>query len=862
MFKMKFFVAVLLASACLAQSGYVKKFELNKNDLEISRLAQPNQYFDKIGLKAALMGFESGNFEAWIWPWKPLRSFELQFFTANSTQPILAKDIVRTISATPEATTITYTYESFTVKEIFIVPVDEPGIIILLDVRTIEPISIVPGFLPVMQPQWPAGVGGQYSYWDDDVKAFVISEAQRRAMYLCGSPAGKEMSAPPAHMFADNPLQFKIEIKPDETNDIFIPIVICGYVNSKLDSVKTLYKNLCQKAESFYKNNYDYYQSLRNSTVQIITPEQRFNLAYEWGKVALRNLMVDNPTLGKGLVAGYGLSGSGGRPGFAWYFGGDAYANSLAMNSLGDFSTVRDALRFTQKWQRQENFPIRKKSSDEVNKDIGKMAHELSQSDGLVDWWNDYHYGYNHADTSPWYLVAMGDYYRKSGDRQFVKESWESIKQAYYWCLNKDSNNDGLMDLKGAGLGVLEFGSLVKIYNDMYTQSLWLQAIKETIEMSKVVGDRKFEDQAKNLLPEAKESLEKLFWIEDKGFYSFGANEVGIQVKEKNPYPSIAFDFMLMDKERTEKSLEAFAHSDLSSDWGVRSLSILSKYFEPRNYNYGAVWPFNSIMLGTAFYNYNFALAGFANLQATLQQQSNYGIGVIPEVFSGDINQKLGEAYHDQGFSTSGLLVPFIRGLAGVDVDAINKVVSFKPQIPANWDSLIVNDIQVNNISVNVKYYKNNSGVKLIVENPGKVKINFKFQPVLPAGATVINSTLNENAVSVDSKILQHQIEFETSGRDEVELQYNPVPEIYLLPLESRIGEENHSLKVISTKLSGKKIILLVEGIAGESYSLGVKNSNLIKNIAGAEIAGEELRIKISGDGSGSFIEHKISVEF
>jgi glycogen debranching enzyme len=481
----------------------------------------------------------------------------------------LAKDIVRTISATPEATTITYTYESFTVKEIIIVPVDQPGIIILLDVRTIEPISIIPGFLPVMQPQWPAGVGGQYSYWDDDVRTFVISEAQRRAMYLCGSPAGKEMSAPPAHMFADNPLQFKIEIKPDETNDKFIPIVICGYVNSKLDSVKTLYKNLCQKAESFYQSNYDYYQSLRNSTVQIITPEQRFNLAYEWGKVALRNLMVDNPTLGKGLVAGYGLSGGGGRPGFAWYFGGDAYANSLAMNSLGDFSTVRDALKFTQKWQRQENFPIRKKSSDEVNNDIGKMAHELSQSDGLVDWWNDYHYGYNHADTSPWYLVAMGDYYRKSGYKQFINESWESIKQAYYWCLNKDSNNDGLMDLKGAGLGVLEFGSLVKIYNDMYTQSLWLQAIKETIEMSKVVGDRKFEDQAKNLLPRAKESLEKLFWMEDKGFYSFGANEDGIQVKEKNPYPSIAFDFMLMDEKRTQKSLEAFAHSDLSSDWGV-----------------------------------------------------------------------------------------------------------------------------------------------------------------------------------------------------------------------------------------------------------------------------------------------------
>ncbi len=864
MFKIKIFILILIGSTFFAQTGYVQKFELNKNDLEVSRLAQPNQYFDKIGLKAAIMGFENGMFETWIWPWKPLRNFELQFFTTNSTQPILAKDIVRTISATPEATTITYTYESFTVKEIFIVPVNEPGLIILLDINTIEPLTVVPGFLPVMQPQWPAGVGGQYSYWDNDAKAFVISEAQRKAIFLCGSPAGIEMSAPPAHMFADSPLQFKIEVKPEDQQDKYIPIVICGYVNAKLDSVKNLFKNLWQNAEKFYQSNFNYYQSLRNSTVQIITPEQKFNVAYEWGKVALRNLMVENPTLGKGLVAGYGLSGGGGRPGFAWYFGGDAYANSLALNSCGDFSTVRDALKFTQKWQRRENFPIRKKSAKEVNNDIGKMAHELSQSDGIVDWWNDYHYGYNHADTSPWYLVAIGDYYRKSGDAQFIKESWESIKQAYNWCLGKDSNNDGLMDLRGAGLGVLEFGSLVKVYNDMYTQSLWAQAIKETIEMSKVVGDRKFEEKAQNLLPQAKESLEKLFWMEDKGFYSFGANEEGVQVKEKNPYPSIAFDFMLMDKARTEKSLEAFAHSDLSSDWGVRSLSNQSKFYEPRNYNYGAVWPFNSIMLGTALYNYNYNLAGFANLQGTIRQQSNYGIGVIPEVFSGDINQKLGEAYHDQGFSTSGFLVPFLRGLAGLDVNALNKSLSLKPQIPADWDSLIVNNVLIGENRLNIKYYKNSSGIKLIVENTGEEKIHFNFTPVLSAGTKITGSSLNGNAIDIksisDERTVQPQIEFGTTGKDEIILQYNPVPEIYLLPLDSKIGDKNHSLKIISIKLDGDKIYVLVEGIAGENYSLGINNVHLIKNINGAEIAGNRLTIKIPASAKTGFAEHQIKI--
>ncbi len=396
------FLLILDLNGQNRKNGLIPEFELKSNKIQITLPAQPSEYFDRIGRKAALMGFKDGTFEMWVWPWKPLRNFKLLFFLGSSTTPIQPEDIVRTISITPEAAEITFSYESFTVKEIIMVPVEEKGAIILLKVNTTTPLKIVPGFLPVMQPQWPAGVGGQYSYWDDEVKGYIISEGRQRALFICGSPAGEQMSAPPAHMFADNPLQFKIEVNPDEVSDSFIPIVVAGGINTKFDDVKNLYNDLWQNAEKYYQKNYDHYKILKESTLSIITPVRKLNLAYEWSKVALHNLMVENPNLGYGMVAGYGLSGNGGRPGFAWFFGGDCFINSLSFNSFQDFKTEKDALKFTQKWQRQDNFPIRKKNSDEVNKDIGKMAHELSQSDGIVDWWNDYHYGYNHADTTPW----------------------------------------------------------------------------------------------------------------------------------------------------------------------------------------------------------------------------------------------------------------------------------------------------------------------------------------------------------------------------------------------------------------------------------------------------------------------------
>lgn len=858
------FIIVLIISLAISLSAQTPKFELNKNDLTLTRTAQPHQYMDKIGSKAALMGFENGSFEMWIWPWKVLRNFDLQFFVGTTTQPILSKDIVRDISVTPEATIITFVYESFTVKEIIFVPHNKPGAIILLDVYTTTPLTIVPGFMPVMQPQWPGGIGGQFSYWDDGVKAYVVSEAKWRGIFLCGSPMAEQMAAPPAHMFADNPIQFKFTVEPNKANENFYPIVIAGSpVNTKYDSVKALYNDLTSNIEKYYNETFYYYKNLRESTVQIVTPDNKLNLAFEFGKVALRNLMVDNPTLGKGLVAGYGLSGGGGRPGFSWYFGGDAYINSLAISSYGDYQTVKDALSFTQKWQRQENFPIRKKSKDDKVTDVGKMAHELSQSDGLIDWWNDYHYGYNHADTTPWYLVAIGNYFRKTGDIEFIKKSWNSIIQAYKWCLSKDSNGDGLMDLKGAGLGVLEFGALVRINNDMYTQGLWTQGIKEVNLMAKFVRDKQMEKASAELLPKAINSLEKIFWMEDLGYYSFGASDDGNQVRDKNIFPTSIMIFDLLNKARCESSVRNFNESDLITDWGVRNLSNKSSLYEPTNYNYGTVWGFNSLFANAAQYKYHFNLSAYSLLRNTYQHAFDYGLGIFPEVFSGDINTKLGEAYHNQGFCTSGYIFPIMNGLIGLDVSPLENKITFAPKLPMQWEWLNVNNVMLGKSKIDIKNKMTNGEWRLSIVNNGTGEINFDFMPDLFVGSEI-------NSVTVDSKPINFEVikheqavqlksSFTIKDKHEVVLKYKPSVEIYLPDESTPIGATNEGLKIISQRFNENKLILDLEGLPGRDYKLGVINEDLISSIEGAKEINGKLIIKIPRDGN-KFVKYQVVI--
>ncbi len=857
-----FTLTLTLAQDKSSKQKFINSFDIKPNDLELSRLAQPNQYFDKIGRRAGLMGLESGQFEMWVWPWKPLRNFELQFLLGTSTTPILAKDIVRTISVTPELTTLTYTYESFTVKEHIFIPRNESGAILLLDVHTTQPLSIIPGFFPVMQPMWPCGVGGQFSYWEEDINAFLISEPQYRGLFLCGSPAGKQMAAPPAHMFADNPLQFRIDVKPGETDGKFIPIVIAGVVpdwtklQANRDSLKgvlkSTYSKLWMDAEKYYNECYDYFQNLRTSTMQITTPDNDINLAYEWGKVALDNLMIENPMLGYGMVAGFGLSGGGARPGFAWYFGGDAFINVLTMNSVGMFQQSRDALAFTQKWQRQENYPIRKKTPDEPAKDVGKMSHELSQSDGLCDWWNDYRYGYNHADTSPWYLVAMGDYVRTSGDVEFLRQSWKSLKQAYEWCLSKDTDGDGLMDLKGAGLGALEFGKLVGINADVYTCGVFVQGTKEMKYMAELLGDSVTAKRADEQFKKAQPRLEELFWLEEKGYYAYGATEKGEQVKEKTPWSGVAMMFGLLDEERTAKSIEAFNSADMCTDWGVRTLSNKSELFEPTNYNYGAVWPFIGTFFNTAQFKHHYALSGYQILKANIAHVFDHALGVVPEVFSGELNEKLGEGYHHQGFSTTGYMLPLVRGLLGLEVDGVGDFVKIRPHLPSPQYITITNT-KVRNSSLNIKIGGRDieSYLSIQVERSGPDSIMVEFSPGLPPSTTITNirATVNfsseeeQGEIKIKESVLgldKHgTITFRSQKMSGSRFVYENVCQLFLPHKEEtkiQFGQINTSFRVLSQRYVDGKFILNIEGLCGSKYNLRLWDYTNAKDIEGCTI--------------------------
>src|SRR5271156_3208987 len=85
----------------------------------LSRTVPAREFLGGFGTRAAMLGDESGTFEAWVYPLKILRDFHLYFRTGSQVIP--AEALARTLTVRPESWTILYAAETFQVRETLLV---------------------------------------------------------------------------------------------------------------------------------------------------------------------------------------------------------------------------------------------------------------------------------------------------------------------------------------------------------------------------------------------------------------------------------------------------------------------------------------------------------------------------------------------------------------------------------------------------------------------------------------------------------------------------------------------------------------------------------------------------------------------
>jgi hypothetical protein len=359
--------------------------------------------------------------------------------------------------------------------------------------------------------------------------------------------------------------------------------------------------------------------------------------AVEWAKWRVSTYRVEVPGLGTSLVAGYGRSRrdefGDGRPGYAWFFGRDACWTALACLDAGQHETVREVLQFLGRHQ-----------------DItGKILHECTTS-GVIH--------YDAADSTPLYLLLAARYLAATGDRETVEREWPRIMKAYEFCLDTDTDGDGLIENTGVGHGWVEFGRLGENHVSFYLAGVWTAALAELEVAARTLGYDDVADELAYRAAAARASLELSFFDPIIGRYAHGRRADGSLNTSTTVMTAVPLLLGTAHLERCESWLDEISTPNFSTEWGVRLVPRSDSEYRSDGYHAGSVWPLFTGWVSLAEARAGRKEAATRHWEQIVRLYKSVALGAWPEVLHGDELRSVGVTT-DQAWSTAmALAVP------------------------------------------------------------------------------------------------------------------------------------------------------------------------------------------------------------
>jgi glycogen debranching enzyme len=884
---------------------------LPTSGLELSRPTRAGTFFSIAGRRSAFLGYEHRALEAWVYPLKVLEDFSLSFHPEGYA---LDRDILSHIVVRPETTTLTYAHAAFVVRQTMLAPINEQGLVLLLDVRSTLPLTIRASFRPRLRLMWPGTSTTPWTSWDATKSRYELVEESGRFAAVVGAPGARDLSLMPYQEEPrDEPLQMEISTdgrrlqastdghRPTQAQSstdghrqtqtqgsqrwsVTVPIVIAGSVAGR-EAARTSYERILGSIPKLHDATVAHYRRLLSETTDVATPDERLDRAFKWAKVGIDRGLATNPTLGTGLVAGFRVSGESERPGFAWFFGRDAMWTVPALTSYGAFDTARAALEFLARHQRAD----------------GKIPHEISQSASYVNWFDGFPYPWASADATPLYVIAQGDYWRATGDRAFLQKAWPSIEKAYLFTRETDPDGNGLVDNTKVGHGWVEGGALYPPHEEIYQQGVWVAAQQIFGELADALEDQAKARNAREGAERTRAAIERTYWLDGRGFYAYATKFPQSAPSVAEPGPDRArrqarldelasrtlFDeltvlaavpmwWRVLDPARADRTLDHLSSSAIATDWGARILSRDSRLYSPLSYHYGSVWPLFTGWASMGAYRYGRSHAGYQALMANALLTEQGALGSVTELLSGEFNAPFGLSSHHQIWSQAMVATPIARGLFGIEASEGGRHLTFAPTFPADWNHARVRNIAVGRARLTVEAARSDDALVFKVERAtssggGAPYPRLTLAPAFPRDAridrVIVNGVRREPRVTIEGDVQRVHVDVDPSASS-VEASFGAYlgTDVFLEREPPLAGAENRGLRVLRSRADGQRLMLLLEGRAGETYELGVRGRRVEAGAtSGIEIAsrggGQALRVRFEG-ADGDYVRREIALPF
>jgi glycogen debranching enzyme len=282
----------------------------------------------------------------------------------------------------------------------------------------------------------------------------------------------------------------------------------------------------------------------------------------------------------------------------------------------------------------------------------GKILHEFRFGETAAFEEEPHTPYYGAADTTPLFVVLLDEYERWTGDIELVRSMERVTRSALDWI-------DEYADLMGDGYVWYERRNLTTGLENQCWKDSWDSISyrdgrfpslpRATCELQGYAYDAKlraarlarlawndpaYAQELEASAADLRERFNRDFWVEDGEYYALARDPEGGQVNALSSNIGHLLWSGIVDESRAGKLARHLLGQRLFSGWGVRTLAVGEKRYNPIGYHVGTVWPFDNsfIALGLARYGYTDEAGRIAE---AMIDAAKYFHGRLPEAFAG-----------------------------------------------------------------------------------------------------------------------------------------------------------------------------------------------------------------------------------
>lgn len=475
----------------------------------------------------------------------------------------------------------------------------------------------------------------------------------------------------------DDQLEFNFSLKPHHKLDLYISI-ICE-IDDKKPYVLS-YPDAMQKTKR-YIEKFDSY------TARITTTNESFN---DWINRSAADLRMLTTMTERGAYPYAGV------PWFSTVFGRDGIITALQYLWIYP-EIAKGVLKFLAATQAHEH-------NAEADSEPGKILHETRDGELAELGEIPFKLYYGSIDSTPLFIILAGEYYKRSGDREFIESIWNNIELALSWIDQYgDRDGDGFVKYaRESSNGLMQQGwkdsndsimhqdgSLAKGPIALCEVQGYVYKAKRTL--AKLAAQLGKTEHAEQLLQQAealKKKFNQTFWCEELSTYAMALDGNMQLCKVKSSNVGHLLYSGIVDKKYAHRVAETLLSETSFSGWGIRTLDKSEVKFNPMSYHNGSIWPHDNAIAAMGLAQYGFNAQAIQILSGLFDASYMLDLNRLPELFCG-FERLSGQgptlypvACSPQAWA-SGAVFQLLQACLGMSFSATKPHIKFKnPQLP------------------------------------------------------------------------------------------------------------------------------------------------------------------------------------